>query len=101
MKKKGGRRRKSSCDVDTIMDMIDIDHNGKVSFGEFSSIMALFRYDKLETRSDIKMMFKALKKDADGTISVNEILRVWKLFMHPSENLSSKEMMDIIILDQG
>ena len=93
---KGEKRKTSITDVGPIMDMLDVDHNGTVSFDEFSNIMALFRYDKLETPSDIKMMFNVLKKDADGTISVKEILRIWKLFMHPSEDISSKEMMDII-----
>ena len=97
-------------DVDTIMDMFDVDYNGRVTFDNVSNIMAIFSYGKFETRSDIKLMFKVLKKDAEGNVSVNEILRVWKLLMNKNfeycsnrelifcyYNFSTQEMMDIVI----
>ena len=63
------------------MKICDIDHSGTIDFKEFSKIMALFRYGKLDSESDIKIMFQSLEQDLDGCVSVDEIKRAWKIFL--------------------
>ena len=88
--------RYSERDAETMMRMCDINQDGTINFEELSKIMALFRYGKLQSESDIRLMFQALEKDVDGNVSVDEIKRAWKIFLHPSDNISKEEMNDII-----
>ena len=80
-------------DVETYMRVLDVDRDGKINFIEFVTMTALFKYDKgTRLEEEAKEMFKVLKKDSRGYVSIDEMKRVWKMFLHPKGDASNVEV---------
>lgn len=65
-----------------IVDEIDIDGDGKVTFDEFLTIMTK-QFCSKETAADIREAFRVFDKDGKGYLTVSE-------FRHIMENLGEK-----------
>lgn len=79
-------------DVDPYMSVLDLNKDRSINFFEFVPMMALFRGDEGQrSQVDAKQIFKVVRKDSDGCVTLGEMKRVWKLFIQPNIVGSSVE----------
>merc|ERR1712020_426026 len=77
---------------------MDADGNGTVEFIEFLEIMAFLSYNKgLDTRL-AKQFFRALDKDGDDFLSVEEIKQFYEMMGDPKQKGPTKSEIEVLVL---
>jgi len=85
-------RNPTEDEIMNIMNEIDVDHNGKLDFSEFTIMMR----DKLsgeDMEQEIKQAFRVFDRNGDGFISKNEFKRC---MMHFGEKFTDDEVEEMI-----
>ena len=66
--------------LDFMMTLMDTNGKGAHSFTEFLEIMAIITYNKGVTKRKATQFFRAIDKNKDGVICVDEFKRSWRFF---------------------
>ena len=85
----------SEEDKEAINSMVDVDGDGKITFGEFLQTMAEFKYNVAQTEAGLKSMFKAFDRNGDGVLNKEELARVWKIMINPNAEEAEAEVEEI------
>ena len=64
------------------MDRCDLDHDGKIDYGEF--IQAAIDHQSILNKKNIESVFKIFDLDHDGRISISEL----KYAFNPKNNIN-------------
>ena len=81
--------------MDFMMKLLDADQNGTVEFHEFLEIMAFLNFNKgLNTRT-AGQFFRALDKDGDGYLTVDELGEFYKMVGDVNDTGPSKEEIEL------
>ena len=77
--------------IDYMMRVMDLDKSGTIEFIEFLEVASFFEYNKDTYESQVKRMFKALDKNDDGYLSVEEIKQIWAIFSQDNCDIPGEE----------
>ena len=89
---------KKEENLDFMLKLMDADGNGTVEFIEFLEIMAFLSYNKgLDIRL-AKQFFRALDKDGDDFLSVEEIQKFYEMMGDPKEKRPTKSEIEVLVL---
>lgn len=72
--------------LDFMMRLMDADRNGTVEFHEFLEIMAFLNYNKGLNARTAGQFFRALDKDGDGYLTVEEIKYFYEMMGKDTED---------------
>jgi calcium-dependent protein kinase len=85
-------------DVDSILSLLDADHNGTIEYTEF--LMLFFSDSKVLTDKNLHLAFRSMDKDGSGSISVAELKEVLRV-KEPSEEAWERYMSAIDATGDG
>ena len=88
---------RTDTQIDYMMKIMDLDNNGTIEFPEFLEMVSFFKYKKQPYEAQIKHMFKALDKNQDGFLCVDEIKHLWNIFTNDNFDLPSEEEVEDIV----
>lgn len=78
----------SDAEVQDILNEVDVDNSGSISFDEFVKMMA-HKVAPMDSDTELKEAFKVFDRDGSGTISAEELKEV---MMRIGEDLSQDEI---------
>ncbi|KAK2071519.1 hypothetical protein P8C59_005935 [Phyllachora maydis] len=86
----------SASELQDMVNEVDTDKNGKISFDEFLALMSIKAKDQ-DTEQELRNAFNVFDKDGSGTISAEELRLVLKTLKTPGEkDVDDDEINDMI-----
>ena len=83
--------------LDFMMKLMDADESGTVEFHEFLEIMAFLNFNKgLNTRT-AGQFFRALDKDGDGHLTVDELTEFYKMIGDKNDCGPTREEIEALV----
>ncbi|OJJ43926.1 hypothetical protein ASPZODRAFT_18705 [Penicilliopsis zonata CBS 506.65] len=82
----------SETELEDMINEIDTDRNGTISFEEFLGMMST-KMKHTDTETELREAFKVFDKDGSGSISAQELYEVMKAI---GENLTEAEVRDMV-----
>ena len=83
--------------MDFMMKLMDADDNGTVEFHEFLEIMAFLNFNKGLNKRTATQFFRALDKDGDGHLTVDELCDFYKMIGCASDSGPSREDIESLV----
>ena len=88
---------RTDVQIDYMMRVMDLDNSGTIEFIEFLEVASFFEYNKDTYESQVKRMFKALDKNNDGYLCVEEIKEIWAIFSQDNCDIPGEEELSEIL----
>ncbi|KAL9125382.1 MAG: hypothetical protein Q9217_005405 [Psora testacea] len=82
----------SDTELQDLMNEIDVDRSGTISFEEFSTIMAQ-KVKQSDSDAELKAAFEVFDKDGNGTISAEELRNLMKSI---GEDLTDQDIEEMV-----
>ena len=82
---------RTDIQIEYMMRVVDLDNNGTIEFPEFLEMASFFGYNKQPYETQVKQMFKALDKNNDGYLYLEEIKHLWAIFTHENVDIPSDD----------
>ncbi|KAK4697178.1 hypothetical protein P7C71_g857, partial [Lecanoromycetidae sp. Uapishka_2] len=82
----------SESELEDLMNEIDSDRSGTISFEEFAAVMAA-KVKAQDTEAELRAAFQVFDRDGSGTINIEELKEVMKSI---GESLTDEEIEDMM-----
>lgn len=88
----------SEAEVRMLIEVVDVDKNGTIEFEEFCAMMA-DRNERVDPDVELDTVFKAIDKDGDGVVTIDDLRKTVAAMNWGSETApSERDMQQMLFL---